>query len=109
MLLKKTFDNVVIHIAGTDAEWSASVLAKNNGMCYMCASKATPAHIISRRYKNTRRVVENGQPLCVKHHNLFDSLPKEKYVAFARLLVGSMYDVLLKLSNQKEEVVIWGQ
>jgi len=104
----RKFDGVIIHIADTDVEWSALVLAKNDGYCVLCNQKATPAHIFSRRYIKTRLIVENGVPLCVPHHNWYDSLPIKKQEAAAVIFIGrTMYDLLFELHNEKKEVKIW--
>jgi predicted restriction endonuclease len=104
----KEFDGVIIHFAETDVEWSASVLAKNNGRCVLCGRRATPAHVISRRYKKTRLVIENGVPLCMNHHYWFDTdLERASYEKMAVILVGDLFHILYKLSREVDEVKIW--
>ena len=104
----KKFDGVVIHFAETDAEWSALVLAKNDYRCVLCCNRATPAHIFSRRYVKTRLVIENGVPLCVIHHNLYDMLSMEKQEEMAIILIGRvLYDLLFKMRDEKEDAKIW--
>ena len=104
----KKFKSIIIHFASTDKEWSKLVLAKTNSTCVLCGKPATPAHIISRRFKKTRLAVENGQPLCVVHHNFFDSLSVKDHEKMSILLVGlNVYKKLVDLSTSYSEVKSW--
>lgn len=60
-----------------DQKTSKAVAKKYHYMCVWCGNHGTDhAHIISRRFKNTRWVVENGLWMCRKCHMLFDLLTK---------------------------------
>ena len=92
-----------------DIEWSKAVNAKNDGFCLACSNTSTAAHLISRRFKNTRPVLENGVPLCIEHHREFDSLSIDGRDKTAALLVGGIYNKLKVLAKEGLEVVDGGE
>lgn len=57
----------------TDAQWS-KLIKERDKVCQFagCNSRVGEAHhwINTRRYKNTRYLLENGIMLCFKHHRL---------------------------------------
>lgn len=107
-VLSKRFNSIVIHFARTDKEWSKLVLAKNNSRCVICEKAATAAHIISRRYAATRLVIENGIPLCIKHHNWLDTADEEKYIKFAKFLIGrKLFWFLKELAEKEKPIKTW--
>jgi len=83
----KLADEKIIY-AKNDVEWSKIIRDKNDGFCLQCGGNATPAHIISRRFPKTRLVIDNGIPLCIKHHNKFDSMSIADRRKVTNLLVG---------------------
>lgn len=106
MLLRKVdVDGVVIQFAETDAAWSRLISAKSS-YCVLCGSSCvTPAHIISRRYSNTRLAVENGVPLCIMCHRWFDALVGNAYERAAVLLIGArVFAALRSLVQAQSEV-----
>lgn len=57
----------------TDAQWS-KLIKERDKVCQFagCNSRVGEAHhwINTRKYKNTRYLIENGIMLCFKHHRL---------------------------------------
>jgi hypothetical protein len=100
-------------IAKDDADWQRQVLERCGGRCSWpgCNSKWELAghHVIDRRHKELRLIVENGAGLCGKHHSLLQTLGKHRE-QISRLLIGSCtYSRLLKAVrldlNQKDGVM----
>ena len=75
----------------TDQEWSKAVKERYGYQCTYprCYSTIVEScHIFSRWHTEVRINVENGIPMCRRHHSLFDSLSKSKRKSMAILLVG---------------------
>ena len=61
--------SVKLTLVKTDAEWSKVVLEGGGRVCSICGEAAgDPHHLIYRRFRKTRLIVENGVCLCHKHH-----------------------------------------
>ena len=78
-------------VTRTDAEWSKKVKEKYRGICVHpdCNREATDAcHIIPRHYSSVRRDVDNGVPMCRRHHGAFDRLAMKKRYKWIGAIIG---------------------
>jgi len=53
-----------------DELWKGAVIKRDGGKCIICGARKSLAahHILSRRHKSTRWLLENGVTLCTAHH-----------------------------------------
>lgn len=92
--------------AKDDSEWQGRVLARCGGQCLWPGCNSTWGlaghHVIDRRYKELRLVVENGVALCVKHHGLMHDLGILVREKASRLLIGDrVYAALQELLSNR--------
>lgn len=64
------------------------------------------AHIISRRYSNTRTKEENAFCLCARCHRYFSDWPVE-FAMFTLKMIGETEYLRLKKSAESKNVVDW--
>lgn len=83
-----------------------SLIVRSAGVCRSCGSTANlqTAHIISRRFSNTRCVLANAFCLCAKCHHHYTDHPVE-WASFVLEQIGrTEYERLYKLSQQTSKV-----
>lgn len=85
----------------TDAEWS-KLIKERDMMCQFagCNCRVGEAHhwINTRKYKNTRYLLDNGIMLCFKHHRLVHDKgirPPSRY--FKKFITQERVDEIRKL------------
>jgi 5-methylcytosine-specific restriction endonuclease McrA len=85
-----------------------SVLVRQRGRCARCGSpdptKLQCAHIISRRYSNTRVLLENAWCLCASCHFTVDAFADEKMTLVARTIGMAEYHRLRDLATRTTKV-----
>ncbi len=87
------------------ADVAFSKIVRSRGVCEArmweaaeCAGPLQCAHIISRRFSNTRCVEDNAMALCAGHHHYFTDHPVE-WGRFVLWMIGDdAYDALQELS-----------
>lgn len=97
--------------ARDDADWSRKVRA--GGFCSWpgCCGVATDAHhVVPRRVRAMRLLIENGVGLCRKHHARVESLGKSgaEYERVMRLLIGEArftYLIDLRRTSSSQEAI----
>lgn len=84
--------------------WSKVVLLRGNYKCAYCGGEGTdPSHIVSRRKRKTRYILENGICLCRKHHIMFDSVQKFRKHIIEIYIMRELYNKLLEVSDGKSD------
>jgi len=92
-----------------DVKWSKAIRARdvNCQWCLLENELIRPseeaAHILSRRFQVTRRLLENGVGLCRAHHRFGTEHPKEWEMIARRLIGNEVYDRLWKLAHRVKE------
>lgn len=88
-----------------------SQIVRSRGRCENCGdgwratgSKLECAHIISRRFSNTRTLVENAFCLCSRCHMRFTEWPLE-FAAFVLERIGQdRYDYLHRVAHEQRKM-----
>ena len=76
-----------------DELWRKAVIKRDGGKCIICGSQKNLAahHILSRRHKATRWLLENGVTLCTAHHIYGVHLDPVPYVNEFRRRFGNEF------------------
>ena len=98
-----------IRVRKADIEWAKAVKERDHFTCQRCGSRPLngrglhAAHIMSRRYKNTRHDLENGCTLDFGCHSFLHANPHEAIEFFTRFLGGPDKYEALRLRAQEVE------
>lgn len=88
-----------IRVKKADIEWAKQVKERDHYTCQRCGAKHQSrgmhaAHIVSRRYKQTRHDLENGITLCFGCHMWAHQNPHEAIDFFMNHLGKDRYEQL---------------
>lgn len=86
-----------------DSIWREKVREKYNNKCPHCNSKdASPHHLISRKNRRTKWVVENGIFSCNILHRLFETKRGNEKRQLIKNYVGEeRYSILIAISTNR--------
>lgn len=92
--------------AKAKADLLFSKIVRSRGSCQACGSTMNlqTAHIISRRYANTRCDLDNAYAMCAGCHMHFTHWPLE-FADFVEQTIGlPAYEALVRKSQSREKV-----